>query len=201
MYRLDKDLRLYNNQADKLFDLQSNLGSIPPSYRKLIAEITLLRISDLLQNSFESISCKVACGATYLDGTNPMLIHRCSSMANAISQMKILNRQKPKPLLRWSKVSDMNRNSQHIIDRHDNVTIVLTNHGGLIDEIRRVRNRVAHNNRRSRLEFQIVVARHYGAQLNHITPGSMLLSPRFNPSLLDQLILKTKILIKALVKG
>jgi len=200
MYRLLTDLAKLNKGADKLLGIQPGLASLSADNQKLISEIVLLRIFDLLLNAFKSMSCKVACGAIYLDGNPPILLHTCTSMPNATTQMRQLSRLKARTL-RWTKASAVTENLRFIVDRNDNFMQIIRNHGGFIDEMRRVRNRIVHNNRSSRQNYQIIVRRYYGANLNAITPGTLLLSPRRQPVLLQRYLLKSKILVKELVKG
>ena len=91
-------------------------------------------------------------------------------------------------------------NVKNIINPNDNFYNVVNRHGTLIDEMRRIRNRIAHNNSSARGKYRAIVRRYYGAYLNNITPGTLLLSPRKSPPLLAQYIIKSRILIKDLVK-
>ena len=80
------------------------------------------------------------------------------------------------------------------------ITVVDRN-SSLIDELRRVRNRIAHNNAQSRTNYRDVVRRHYGAFLNHVTPGMLLLSSRKKPTLIEQYIKKQRIFVKDIIKA
>jgi hypothetical protein len=77
----------------------------------------------------------------------------------------------------------------------------LTYNSTLIDEMRNVRNRIAHNNPASRVKYQLVVRRHYGAEQKHISPGTLLLTDRFAPRLIDQYLVQSKVLVKQMLKG
>jgi hypothetical protein len=187
-------------EFDRPIDLGRNIGHLEPAYQKLVAEIALLRAFDLFQNTIKNIATKIVCGAAYLDGSQAVVVLRCRGIANAVDAMMTHGRQRPRSL-RWSTVADIKENVKHVLDPSDHVVKILDQHGTLIDECRRVRNRIAHNNRSTRADFQVVVRRHYGANLNYVTPGMLLLSTRRTPRLLEQRLSELKVLMRATVKG
>jgi hypothetical protein len=88
-----------------------------------------------------------------------------------------------------------------VIPTREHFLITLAFHTILIDEMRKIRNRIAHNNPSSRMMYQTVVRRYYGAEQKHISPGTLLLSTQFTPRLIDQYLSKSKILVKEMIKG
>lgn len=201
MHRLNVNLQDFNREADKLSDLETNLNYLPAKYQKLVAEIVLLRLFYLLENTFISIACKVVCGAQYLDGSNPNVLISCRTIQSAKAQMENHGRAKPRHNLKWSKASEIKENLKYVLDHHDHFVKIVDIHGTLIDEVRRVRNRIAHNNQTSRNNYQVIVRRYYGARLNGLTPGNFLISSRYSPNILHQYLAKSKILVRELMKG
>jgi hypothetical protein len=102
--------------------------------------------------------------------------------------------------LMWSKASEIKENTKYVIDPNDNFSQVIDRNGSLIDELRRVRNRIAHNNAQSRRKYREVVRRYYGAYMNHVTPGVLLLTTRIRPALIEQYIKQERILVKDILK-
>lgn len=201
MYRLEVNLREFDQQANKLSNLEKSLLPLPAAYQKLIAEIMHLRLFYVLENTFASMACKVVCNAQYLDGSSPVVIMVCNNIQSALTVMKNHGRSRTRHRLRWTKASEIKENLRYVLDVNDNFMKVIDNHGNLIDEMRRVRNRIAHNNQQSRNNYQVVVRRYYGARLNSISPGTLLLSKRNSPNLLQQYLIKSKILVKEVAKG
>jgi len=183
----------------KLEDLSKNTGSVPPAYRKLISEIAVLRLFYLLENAFEGIACRLVSGASYADGLVPSLLIHCASRAQAEHHMKTTGRQRPRQL-KWSRVKDIKENLEFVLTPSDHLIRTFDAHGAFIEELRCVRNRIAHNSRNARQNYRPVVKQHYGANLNAISPGTLLLSPRRSPPLVDQYMIKSRILIKALAR-
>lgn len=177
----------------------ARLPSLPADYQKLVAETLLLRVCYGLENSFKTISSKIICNAKYLDGTKPNLLVASRSADGAIQNMMAYGRPKPRSL-RWTKVAEIKENVRHLIHPSDHFIKVLDHHGTLVADMRKVRNRIAHNNASSRRDFMIVVRKHYGAELNSVTPGILLLSDRRAPNLLEQYLTLSRALIKQLVK-
>ena len=201
MARLDVELRDYQRSVGRLLGLHANLGSLPAQYQKLVAEMVMLRLFDLFQHHVRRIVCKVACGSVYLDRSTPLLLHRAASMRDAEQAMKTRGRSRPLKYLRWSKVSDIKRNAKHMIDPGDHVLVFLDRHGQVIDEMRRVRNRIAHSGGSARQQYAHVVRQRYGAGVWGVQPGMLLLSPRWSPTVLKQYLLSTRVLIKNLVRS
>ena len=97
---------------------------------------------------------------------------------------------------KWSKTTYINDTTQHVLDARDPFTRTCTASGGAIAEMQAVRNRIAHRNPASQKSYSTVVRRHYGARLNHVTPGLLLLSDRFKPSLLETYIASCATIVK-----
>ena len=200
MPRLDIDYNLFDRETSKLSSLVSNLNNLPPYHQKLVAEIVLLRLFSLLENAIVSISTKIACNANYLDGSHPVLLTNASSLNSAIYLFKTHGRAKPKQQLRWTKASDIKNNVEFVIDISDNFYRIIGNNGSFLSEIRKVRNRIAHNNSDSRRKYRDVVRQYYGAYLNNITPGYLLITNRRNPIILDQYIISARVFVANLTK-
>jgi hypothetical protein len=171
------------------------------SFAKAVVETALLRSLDFLQGFFLCMATKLVGGAKYLDGTKPAVLASARSQNGAIMNMKTVGRPKPKKDLRWSKVSDIKDNCKFVIPTTEHFLTTLAFHTILIDEMRKIRNRIAHNNPDSRTKYQTVVRRYYGAEQKHISPGMLLLSDRFAPRLIDQYLAQSKVLVKQMVKG
>ncbi len=200
MHNLGINLRDVNRDIDKLKDLERNIHNLSAKNQKLISEIVLLRLFSMLEDTIVIMACKIVCKATYLDGSTPIVLVNCSSSQNALQNMRNYNRTKEHKL-RWTKVTDIKENLKFVLDPNEHFIKVIDYHGADIDEIRRVRNRIAHNSPQSRRDYQVVVRRYYGSTLNHLTPGNLLMSTRFSPNLIQQYLIKTKILVKEMIKG
>jgi hypothetical protein len=201
MPRLRSDYVEFCSQMDELIDLCANVSPLPLKHRKAVVEIALLRGFDLLQGMFLSIAVKLVCGAEYLDGSKASLLMPARSQATALITMSHHGRTRPKNRMQWSKASEIRDNCKFVIQSTEHFLTTLVFHSTLIDEMRNVRNRIAHNNSDSRRKYQLMVRRHYGAQMKHISPGMLLLSDRFTPRLIDQYLAQSKVLVKQILKG
>lgn len=188
------------DHIDRLLELHRNTTSVAPKYRKLIAEIMLVRLFYILENGIRVISCKAVCGAAYLDGTAPSVVRLCRSVTAAAAEMQNFGRSRRHDL-KWSRASEIKENLKYVLAPSDHLLQIVDAHGQYIDELRRVRNRVTHDNPGARSNFRVVVRRHYGAELNWVTPGTLLVSPRRTPALIEEYLLKARVLVKTLVKG
>jgi len=93
------------------------------------------------------------------------------------------------------------RTTKHVIDQTDLFIMACSNSSLVISEMQSVRNRIAHKNANSRKAFSVVVKRHYGAELNNVSPGLLLLSPRFSPLLLERYISSCRVIAKTCSKA
>jgi hypothetical protein len=200
MLSVVSDFKKYSAEADKLLGLTSNLGRLEPEYQKLAAETILLRQSYMLENTLKSISCKLVCGAKYLDNSSPNPEITLRSINDALVAMKSHGREKARNDLRWSKVNDIKQNLENLVPSDEYLIVQLERHGALISDIRKVRNQIAHNNSATRKEYRYIVKKHYGAYLNNITPGILLLSDRRSPNLLFQYLKQSQVLMKQILK-
>ena len=114
--------------------------------------------------------------------------------------MRTHNRQRPTDL-KWSKASYISDNVRHVVASGDHFTRTLGNHGAIIAEMQAVRNRIAHRNDNSRRAFNRVVVQRYGGNKNNVTPGLLLLTPRFQPRVLDEYIVSCRAIVKAAIKA
>jgi len=201
MPSITPDYRVHDLETSRLLSLSGTLSNLPPVHQKLVAEIVLMRLFDLFQNLVSSVSEKLVSGASFIDGTSPALLTSARSAQGARNLFQMHGRPRARQQLRWSKASDIKENVKYVIDSNDNFINVIDRNGSFIDEVRRVRNRIAHNNALSRRKYREVVRRHYGAYLNRVTPGVILLTTRLRPCLLDQYIRKARIFAKDLVKA
>jgi len=201
MVSLSVEYRNYYTATKKLDDLQLHIGSLEPKYRKVIMEIILLRLFDIFTMCIASIAAKIVCGALYVDGARPLVLMPARSTTTAFNNMTYHARPKPKTRLYWSRVRDIKDNTKYVIDTSDHFIQVLDHHSILISEMRNIRNRIAHNNERSRRHYRAVVLRYYGAYLNYVSPGTLLLTPKQTPSLIQQYLIKSRVLVKELVRA
>lgn len=200
MFKLAADYSVLSNEADKLIELLDNINSLQPRYQILVAEILLLRLFDSLVETIRSITIKIMCGALYVDGSQPVLQIQSRSRAIAINNMTNHRRRKPRHL-QWSRVKEIKENVKYVIDPNEHFLNVLNVHVLFLEEIRWIRNRIAHNNAATRKNYRQAVLRYYGAYVNSVRPGILLLSPRQRPVLLRQYLMKSQILVETLIKG
>lgn len=145
--------------------------------RKLLAELIMMRLFDDLQEFLQAVALRLACGATYMDGTPPkLLVPAYRSTTAAEHAYRHLNRNRP-IFLKWSKPKFVRDATKHILDSQENLYTACVATSSQIEEMRIIRNKIAHS---GVAEYRDIVKKYYGAQLNNASPGHLLLSPRFN---------------------
>lgn len=195
------DLDLFLKDTDRLIDILNNIKIINPYYRKLVCELIFVRLFFSVENSLQSIFAKLTCGATYLDGTNPVLLHQSGSMKSAVYSMETLGRTKRRNL-RWTEGAEIRKNVMHVIDSRDNCYRVVVTYSPLITELRYVRNHIAHQNESTRRHFRKVVRSYYGGYKRGVNAGTLLTSQRIStPPLIESYIRTTRVFIRDLTRA
>lgn len=161
----------------------------------------MLRLFDEFQEALAGVALRLACGTRYLDGTAPVLLAGpARSTSGARNLFETVGRTKP-ARTRWSKSSYINDTTKHVLHPSNAFNTVCSANGLIIAEMRSVRNRIAHSNAKTRAAFAEVVQRHYGARLNHVSPGMLLISARFSPTLLEQYLAACRAILKGCAKA
>ena len=127
--RLAVDWKEFDYQSVQLGSLLLPIATLPIRHRKLIAEIALVRLFLLVENTVESICAKILCGASYLDASQPKILIRAQSATHAQSLMRSHLRPNPKKELRWSSSSEIRDNLVATLAQADPLFRTVINHG------------------------------------------------------------------------
>jgi hypothetical protein len=161
----------------------------------------MMRLFDEFQEALAGTALRLACGAPYADGSAPALLTApARSSAGAVTLYEQYGRLRGSRM-KWSKTSFINETTKFVLDVNETFRAVCSANALVISEMQAIRNRIAHRNRNARSAFAIVVGRHYGANINTVTPGLMLLSPRFAPTMLERYIASCRVIIKNCCKA
>jgi len=174
--------------------------SLSIRHQHFVGEVVMLRLFAVYEQAVREFALKLACNAAYRNGNFPRLHHRCRSLDDAFDKMAVLGRPKPVQL-KWTKAKYVRESVQHVLDVTDRFTLEIRNHGTVINEMRIVRNHVAHRTPSTRREFGKVVRRRYGAAAK-LTPGSYLVSTkRHAQSNIKRYLLSVRALLNVVSSG
>ena len=180
-----------------------NLGSkaLDAKYQYLISEVILLRLFSVLECTISEVAFKLACGATYRNGNNPIVLRQCSSIHDSFINMISYNRRKPLHYLQWTKATFVRTSIEHILDINDSYYANIQNHSNLINEMRVVRNHIAHRSTSTKQEYDILLQQIYGGNPK-LTIGTFLTTTNRNPiSNIDRYIASTRIILDDITNG
>jgi hypothetical protein len=203
MPSLVPDYVTFRKETTRLTDIITSTVSLTPSHRKFIAEIALLRLAILIENSMRSVFCKLTCGATYIDGSHPLILSQKRNIPAAIAAMQNLNRPKFRYSLPWNDGAEIRENIEFLIDPADLSHQELKNYASFLTEIRYIRNHIAHRNHNSRVNFVKLIRKYYGARVPGVTCGNLLVSPRVSPRrpLIETHLITANIMMKDIVRA
>jgi hypothetical protein len=196
------DWRTYQAETQRLQTLLPSLPALPPAHRKLVAEIVMVRLFLLLENTIASAGAKMLCGANYLDSTQPKKLVSARSVIAAKALMRCYRRKRPRRYLSWTKSQDIQDNLSQALDPTDPFFTVIGKHGALLTEMRYVRNHIAHSNSGTRVNFRKVILQYYGGLKQGITPGLLLLTSALGPTIiLERYIVSSRVVVRELLRA
>jgi hypothetical protein len=181
----------------------ASTADLSPRHRKYIAEIALLRLAILIENTMKTVFCKIACGANYIDGAAPILLAKQRNIPAAVDAMHNHGRTGYRRSLPWNDGAEIRENIKFLIDPTDQCHADLIQHASFLTDLRYIRNHIAHRNDNSRANFVKLVLRYYGARVPGVTCGNLLVSPRVSPGrpLLVTHILTANVMMKDIVRA
>jgi hypothetical protein len=194
------ELRRFNAQFDRLLAFESSLADVSAAHQKLIAEVVFLRAFYVVEESVKTSALKLLCGADYLDGSVPTLLHRSRSISAAETAIANYGRPRPNFRAKWTNAVFVLQAIQHCMDPADHFATALNTHAALYEELRVIRNHIAHSTASTLTHYKAVVTRHYGAY-KPIGPGTLLVSSRFAPLLLRMYLVSARVMYRDLVKA
>ncbi len=198
---LSNTFRGASTSLARLVSIRSDSVHLPAKYQQFVAEMIMLRLFSVLEKTIAEIAYKICCGAEYINGNVPVLLYRACSIQDARAAMLSRGRARIASELKWTKSKYIADSTKYTIDGHEKFIFFARTHGGMLDEMRKVRNHIAHNNSSTRLNYKQVVRMSYGADVK--TPvGVFLTSTKRVPvSKIDEYLVSTRIIINDMVSG
>jgi hypothetical protein len=175
--------------------------SLDAKYQYMISEVIMLRLFSILESTISEVAFKLSCGALYSNGNSALVLKHCTSIEDANIQMLRFNRIRPMVYHRWTKASFVKDSIEKVLDISDAFFVNIQIHGALINEMRIVRNHIAHNSASTRLEYNQLLSRLYGGN-PHLGIGSFLTSTTRQPlANIDRYIASTRIILNDITNG
>lgn len=150
-------------------------ATLDARHQYLISEVVMLRLFSVLESTISETAFKLACGATYRNGNNPLVLRRCRSVQDAFLNMLSHNRPHSLRYLQWTKARFVRDSIEHVLDTSDTFYVNIQNHGHLINEMRIVRNHIAHRTKQTRQAYSNLLRQLYGGTPK-LTLGAFLVS-------------------------
>lgn len=194
----------YKNALNKLSIVERFLlksRNLPPDLQGFIGEVLMLRMFSILEDFVRTVACKIACGARYRNGSPSNPITLCKSMDDAMNKFKTVGRKTAKQNLHFTNVSNTNEAIKHVIGATEPFRAKLQRFGVEFDEMRVIRNHIAHSNNSTRKGYKMIIQRRYGAS-HRIKIGSFLVSTKRNPkAFIEQYLIDVRVIIKEISVG
>jgi hypothetical protein len=192
----------YNRFVDKTRWIESLIlrgRALDASSQHLVGELAILYLAISIEQTLEDICLKICCGATYLDGSSPVLVTKCRSSGHAQSQLKAF---KSLRYMKWLNTGDVVGNIKFVVDSSDPIFNKLSIYSQSLDVIRAIRNHVAHRSKSTLQQYRAVVRNKYGPTSKALAPGAFLMSERRSrPSQINTSIIEARVLVRDIIRG
>lgn len=189
-----RDIGIVENYRTKSLTLQ-------PQFQGFVAEVLMLRLFSILEKAVLDISCRVACGAQYTNGNVPTPIVMASSLNDAINKFKNYNRTGSLNHLHFSNVSNTNDAIKNVIPATEPFRQNLSHYGIEFEEMRNVRNQIAHRTSSTYTKYKTVILRRYGSALKLKTSVFLISTTREHRPVIDQYVTTVKLMLTDMAKG
>lgn len=176
--------------------------NLESKYQYIVSEVIMIRLFAILETTIGDMALKIACGARYKNGVVPLTHLTCSSINDAYNKMISYNRgTRPLRYLKWTTVNDTKMCIMHILNTSDKFFVNIQNHKDLLDEMRLIRNHIAHKNAGTARKYYEVLKLIYSGNLR-IAMGAFLTSIARNPlPNIDRYLLSTPIILNDISTG
>ncbi|MET3234189.1 UNVERIFIED_ORG: hypothetical protein ABIC54_006405 [Burkholderia sp. 1263] len=177
MAGLEIEYRRFLRATDTLLDLYARIAGLDIPFQKLIAENIHLRLFYELDKAVGEVALRMMRGATYLDGSSPTLLVPAFSSANAAGAAIIAKSRRRLYYLEWTTLTKIQSNLDTLLDPADHFLATFGLHITVYDDIRIVRNHIAHNTDSTRRQFSTITSRLFPLARG-ISPAKLLISRR-----------------------
>ena len=189
-------------QIDRLLKILADMP-ITSQSRYALAEIVLIRAASVFEGAIADLAYKVACGATFPDGSLDKVLVQSRSMSAARASMKTEggNKQVSKDYLKWTRATYIADSVKGVLDHQAHYIETCRRFGSDIAEIFEVRNYAAHKNNSSRKNYLKWVKIQYG-QERRIQLGYFLLTKNLSPiPNIERYLSTIRVILKDIVTG
>lgn len=169
----------FGKVSDDLLDLNRSARGLEPQYQKLIAENLMLRLFYELEHAVEVVILKLLTGTPYLDGSSPsLLVPRFRSQDAAKNHIiAALSARRRVYYLEWTTLTKIRNNVNGILNASDHFLTTRNLYDAVYEDMRHVRNHIAHNSASTKARFGPLAQRVYGTTKG-INPAKYLLCQR-----------------------
>lgn len=174
---------------------------LPPEMYGFVAEMLMLRIFSILENCVREVAARVACGVSYRNGVVSSPIVKCTSIQDALNKFKSEGRRKPLSNLKFTNVNNTNNSIKFVLDNSEPIRVKLSRYGVQFEEMRKVRNHIAHRHKNTYVDYKNVIIGRYGAFLK-LKPSVFLTSTKRQPrAIIDEYLIVVRVIINDITNG
>lgn len=186
-----------------LSSYMTDCASLESKYQYFISEVVMLRLFAILEMTICEIALKLACNAPYKNGSLPLTLVTCKTIKDAHFKMLTHKRGGKKKLLylKWTNSKNIEKNIQFTLDLTDKFFTYITYHSSLIDEMRSVRNHIAHRNSNTASKYYNQLQLIYGGNLRLHLGAFLTSTKRHSLSNLERYLISVPVILHDITNG
>jgi hypothetical protein len=210
MTSLRPEVKRLNKLADDLLADVAATTTLDLRFQRLIAETAMLRLFYVLDNASEAIALKLLTNSTYCDTSVPVRL-RPAFRSIARAAVAVHSARQPRVrYLKWTTLSDFNLNLATFFPATEHLVTVRAVIDPVMEDMRHIRNHIAHGTKSTGRKFGQVVRKIYPAHPKGVSPGKLLLSKKKafigapghgRQRIIEQYLLWSKVAMKTLTKS
>jgi len=190
-----------NSEIKRLESYLIRAVSLDAQNQYLIGEVVMLRLFAILERTFEELALKICCGIDYVNGVSPKLNIVSKSMISAEVHMTSYDRKSNLGYTKWTTKKSIFKNLEKLMDINDPYLRNVDIHNHHIEEMRAVRNHIAHISNSTKRDFKAVVYKTYGAYGKYSAGSYLMSTKKHKMSNIHRFVQTTKTIITDVSKG
>jgi hypothetical protein len=199
--KLESTISRANTTIDRLSSYKTQSANLEAKYQNFISEMIMLRLFSVFEDSVADIAFKITAGATYINGSQPTLNVKANNTTSARALLLSHGRSNSIRNLQWTKAKFIRESVEYVFSPNETFISRVQQHGGIIEEMRKVRNVIAHNSASAKSDYKTLVRTTYGANLN-IKVGAFLTSTkRTSIPNIEKYLRSTKVVLYEIASG
>lgn len=188
-------------EVDRLIGYKVDSESLESKYQYMIGEMIMLRLFSAMEDAISEIAFKLAANAVYTNGSHTNLLAYSGSVVRSRQLLLTYGRPRPANYLKWTKAAFVRQSVKFVFPEAEPYSKNIINHSINLNNMRIVRNVLAHQTSSAKLDYRNLIRSEYGANVNVSTGAFLISTNRTTPCNLVKYLRSSKVLVADVASG